>query len=80
MEAGNFIVLHTRGATWVNARSAAEALRLCPVPGGYRHARAVIAAAFTASSHITKPQRDGSPFVAFIGAPVRLAERKESAA
>lgn len=70
MDTGNFIVLHTCGAEWVKARSAAEALRKCYVPGGYRHARCVIAAAFVAGIHNTEPLRLGAPFIALIGQPV----------
>lgn len=74
MESRNFIVIHTLGAQWVKASCAASAVRMCSVPGGYRHVRGLVAAANVGDGGgdgnpvLTHPA--DAPFIAFIGQPV----------
>ena len=67
MEAREYIVLHTTGATWVKAPTAAAALQKCCVPGGFRHARAVIEAAIAVGNHNSQPHQGKAPFLAIVG-------------
>ncbi len=74
MKKRTFVVIHTGGGEYVQAVSAADALRRCVAPAGVRDLLAVFDYAIITGAHFTKPARRDAPFVAFIGAGAAMRQ------